>query len=58
VAPSIVKRFQETMAKARANRSSRLLMALMHCDGFELVPVSYAKDTAEFLKDYPREAVD
>jgi hypothetical protein len=30
----------------------------MHCDGFELVPVSYAKDTAEFLKDYPREAVD
>jgi len=53
VASATVKRFQETMSKARGNRSSRLLMTLMRCDGFEPVPESYAKDMAQFLKDYP-----
>jgi ABC-type phosphate/phosphonate transport system substrate-binding protein len=54
-APALVRRFQETMTKARTNRSSRLLMALMHCDGFEPAPARYAKELAEFLKEYPQQ---
>src|SRR5262245_50749376 len=54
VDPPIIKHFRKRMEKARTTDMGRLLLSLLHCDGFEEIPPDFASELAKFVKRYPQ----